>query len=228
LTDDDQSRSKSDPDKDALKGRLVGELKLELVNSSTSQTHRHETIKDQLKNLSFWVNILTFFAVAFYGYQAWDANWLTRKTLATTQRSHLGFTNVQITSYKPDQFRITFDLDNQGNSASTDVRVDFRMVDWDADKSCKILNVSKSVRFGDSWFQTGSEYHSSVPLDGFTNQEWTDVTVHKSFIKITGALTYNDGFAEVSEGGACFRYDGNWEVCPAADDASLKECKKDK
>jgi len=46
----------------------------------------------------------------FNGYQAWVANCLTRQTLATTQRSHLGITNTQVTSYKPDEFRVTFDL----------------------------------------------------------------------------------------------------------------------
>jgi hypothetical protein len=182
-----------------------------------------------------WVDVWTLvisaaglIAVIFYGYQALVANCLTRKTLATTQRSHLGITNVQVTSYKPDDFRVTFDLENQGSSASTDVRLDLRIAEWDTANLCKIMSVFKSIGFGSSSFQTGTVYHSSVPFEGFTNQEWTDVTVHKSFIKIIGSLNYSDGFVVVREGGACFRYDGYWEVCPVAKDANLKSCKKDK
>jgi hypothetical protein len=106
------------------------------------------------------------------------------------------------------------------NSASTKVLLDLQITDWDAAKSCKIISAPKSVGFGDFPFQTGTVYHSSVRFDGFTNKQWTDVTVHKSFLKITGSLEYNDGFGMIRETGLCFRYDGNWEVCPTAEDGT--------
>ena len=170
------------------------------------------------------LDIIGIAVVAAYTWQARKANWLTRQTLTTTQRSHLGITNTQVTSYKPNEFRITFDLENQGNSASTDVRLDLWILDLDATKLCKIISVPKSIRFGDFPFQTATVYHSSVNFDGFTNKQWADVTVHKSFLKIAGLLEYNDGFDTVRESGICFRYDGNWEVCPVTDDAKLKNC----
>jgi hypothetical protein len=94
--------------------------------------------------------------VTAYTYEAWRANQLTQRTLATTQRSHLGITNTEVTAYKPDDFRVDITFENQGNSASTEVRFDLQITDWDAAKSCKIISVFKSVGFGDFPFQTGT------------------------------------------------------------------------
>jgi hypothetical protein len=172
------------------------------------------------------LDIIGIAIVAAYTWQARKANWLTQQTLAVAQRSHLGINNVQVTSYKPDEFRVTFDIENRGNSASTGVRLDLRIADLNATKPCIIISVPKSISYGDFPFQTGTLYHSSVDFEDFTNKQWVDVTVHRSFLKITGVLDYNDGFGVVRETGICFRYDGNWEVCPATNDnANLQNCK---
>jgi hypothetical protein len=84
LTDSDPRDPNADRGTDALHGRLVGELKLELVQPRAGQHEREEHINGTLKDVRFWINLLTLFAVVYYAYQAKAANDLTRKIVRST------------------------------------------------------------------------------------------------------------------------------------------------
>jgi hypothetical protein len=170
----------------------------------------------------FFVEVIGLLVLGGYAWAAHHANQLARRTLITTQRSHFGITNTDVTANKADDFRVQLTFENQGNSPSTQVRLDLWITDWGVARHDQIVSVPKTLGFGDFPFQTGTVYHSSVNFDGFTNKQWTDVTIHQSFLKITGSLEYNDGFETVRETGICFRYNGNWEVCPINDADLIK------
>jgi hypothetical protein len=89
LTDDDQPNAKANPEKNALQGNLVGQLKLELVNSGADKYERKPTVKDHLRDITFWISVLTLGAVLWYACEAYEANDLTRTAVAANSRPYL-------------------------------------------------------------------------------------------------------------------------------------------
>jgi hypothetical protein len=105
LTGDDQSSPSHNPDKDTLQGRLVGELKIELVNASARQNNPQEIIKCRLKYLGFWVSVAGLFAVVWYAWEAHEqvgamliANKNSERFLEITERAY-----VNVLEVKPEE-----------------------------------------------------------------------------------------------------------------------------
>ncbi len=70
MTGRDPTDPLSDHEDESAPSRLVGEIKLELVQPEPIQRQRHRSVREQLKDLSFWVNVATLIVVGWYAHSA--------------------------------------------------------------------------------------------------------------------------------------------------------------
>jgi hypothetical protein len=206
LTDNDQSNSSPNPEKDSLHGRLVGELKLELVNPSAGQYERKRTVKDHLKDLTFWVSLLTLFAVFWYAYEAAQANKLTRTALRYSQGAIF---QVGPDSFDPTQ-KLGLAVVNVGQLVATNVSNSMSLYSERLPLHDRTVKIIAHIDFGGPStiipVRTGTGIGELETRD-IPSGDYQEIAQQRMMLGLKGTISFNDGVDDqIQRQEFCFAY----------------------